>query len=51
MTNMIIIIQKYTEKLEVCADILHRRFNDRFFKYINDLEAEELSGAETETDE
>ncbi len=41
---------KYEINLEVCADILHRRFNDRFFKHINDLEADELSGAETEID-
>jgi hypothetical protein len=41
----------YEQNLEVCADILHRRFNNRFFKHMNDLEADELSGAETETDE
>lgn len=37
--------------LDICADILKRRFNNRFFKYINDLEGDELSGDDTDTDE
>lgn len=37
--------------LDICANILKRRFNSRFFKYINDLEGDELSGDDTDTDE
>ena len=39
------------QNLEVCADIIHRRFNDRFFKYINDLEGAQLSGADTDAED
>ena len=41
----------YNQNLKVIADILHDRFNSRFFKYINDLEGAELSGADTDTEE
>lgn len=41
----------YDYNLRVCADVIKRRFNDRFFKYINDLEGAELSGDDTDTDE
>ena len=41
----------YEYNLRVCADVIKRRFNDRFFKYINDLEGAELSGDDTDTDE
>ncbi len=40
----------YEQNLEVCADIIHNRFNSRFFKYINDLEGAELSDADTDTE-
>ncbi len=50
MINMIIGLQQHTKQIELCADILHRRFNDRFFKHINDLEGAELSGADTDDD-
>ena len=41
----------YDYNLRVCADVIKRRFNDRFFKYINDLEGAELSGDDTDTDD
>ena len=41
----------YDYNLRVCADVIKRRFNDRFFKYINDLEGAELSGDDTDKDE
>ena len=41
----------YDQNLKIIADILHNRFNSRFFKYINDLEGAELSGADTDTEE
>ena len=41
----------YNQNLKIIADILHNRFNRRFFKYINDLEGAELSGADTDTEE
>jgi hypothetical protein len=41
----------YEYNLRVCADVIKRRCNDRFFKYINDLEGDELSGDDTDTDE
>ena len=41
----------YNQNLKIIADILHNRFNSRFFKYINDLEGAELSGADTDTEE
>jgi hypothetical protein len=41
----------YDQNLEIFADILHNRFNSRFFKYINDMEGAELSGADTDADE
>ena len=41
----------YNQNLKIIADILHDRFNSRFFKYINDLEGAELSGADTDTEE
>jgi len=41
----------YFQNLEVCADILKRRFNAKFFNYINNLEGAELSGDDTDTDE
>ena len=41
----------YDQNLKIFADIVHRRFNDRFFKYINNLEGAELSGADTVADE
>ncbi len=41
----------YELNLEVCANVLHRRFIDRLFKYINDLEGGDLSGADTDDDE
>jgi hypothetical protein len=40
----------YDQNLEIIADILHNRFNSRFFKYINDMEGAELSGADTDAD-
>ena len=41
----------YFQNLEVCAEILKRRFNDKFYNYINNLEGAELSGDDTDTDE
>ena len=41
----------YFQNLEVCADILKRRFNAKFYNYINNLEGAELSGSDTDTDE
>ena len=41
----------YEQNLEVCADIIHRQFNYRFFKYINDLQGAELSGADTDAED
>jgi hypothetical protein len=41
----------YDQNLKIIADILHNRFNSRFFKYINDLEGTELSGADTDIEE
>jgi hypothetical protein len=40
----------YDQNLKIIADILHNRFNSRFFKYINDMEGAELSGADTDAD-
>jgi hypothetical protein len=40
----------YDQNLKIIADILHNRFNSRFFKYINDMEGAELSGADTDVD-
>ena len=41
----------YDQNLKIFADIVHNRFNSRFFKYINDMEGAELSDADTDTDE
>ena len=41
----------YDQNIKIFADIIHNRFNSRFFKYINDLEGAELSGADTDTEE
>ena len=38
----------YFQNLEVC---LKRRFNAKFYNYINNLEGAELSGSDTDTDE
>ena len=40
----------YHSTLIQCADVLTSRFNDRFYKYINDLDGGELSGADTDDD-
>ena len=40
----------YNQNLKIFADIVHNRFNSRFFKYINDMEGAELSGADTDTE-
>ena len=40
----------YNQNLKIFADIIHNRFNSRFFKYINDLEGAELSGTDTDTE-
>jgi len=41
----------YDQNIKIFADIIHNLFNSRFFKYINDLEGAELSGADTDTEE
>ena len=41
----------YNQNLEVCANILKRRFTDKLYYDINRYEGAELSGADTDTDE
>ena len=41
----------YFQNLEVCAEILKRRFNNKLYKLINIVEGAELSGSDTDTDE
>ena len=41
----------YHSTLIQCADVLKSRFSDIFYKYINDLEGGDLSGAETDEEE
>ena len=41
----------YNQNLEVCANILKRRFTDKLYYDINRYEGAELSGDDTDTDE
>ena len=41
----------YNQNLEVCANILKRRFTDKLYYNINRYEGAELSGDDTDTDE
>lgn len=41
----------YFQNLEICANILKRRFTDKLYYDINKYEGDELSGSETDTDE
>ena len=41
----------FLQNLKVCADILYRRFNHKFYRLINIVEGGELSGDDTDTDE
>jgi len=43
-------IDIYDSNLNLCCDILKRRFNDIFFQCINDLEGDALSDADTDTE-
>ena len=41
----------YFQNLEVCANVLKRRFTDKLYYDINKYEGDELSGSETDSDE